>query len=123
MAIRAVDPEAQVIAPDDRQELDQLLSARHPDLILLNRELGYGFDDEMGIEAVVRLRATHPKLRLMLVSNYAQAQSEAVAAGALPGFGKRELGSPKVTQILRGALEEPAASPANHVAVHGRRGD
>jgi hypothetical protein len=43
---------------------------------------------------------------MMLVSNYADAQADAVKAGALPGFGKRELGSPKVVQLLKEALGE-----------------
>jgi hypothetical protein len=42
----------------------------------------------------------------MLVSNYADAQQAAVAAGALPGFGKREIGTPKVKELLRSALAE-----------------
>jgi hypothetical protein len=40
----------------------------------------------------------------MLVSNYADAQAAAVAAGALSGFGKREIGNPKVKQLLENAL-------------------
>jgi hypothetical protein len=42
---------------------------------------------------------------MMLVSNYADAQQAAVAAGALPGFGKRELGTPRVSQLIRDALK------------------
>ncbi len=46
---------------------------------------------------------------MMLVSNYPDAQAAAVANGALPGFGKREIGSPRVIELIKGALE---ASPA-----------
>ena len=73
-------------------------------LLLLNRELSYGFNDVMGVDLIKRLRPQHPQVRLMLVSNYAEAQAEAVAEGALPGFGKRELGSPKVLELIRDAL-------------------
>ena len=41
---------------------------------------------------------------MMLVSNYHDAQQAAVAVGAVPGFGKRELGTPKAAQLLREAL-------------------
>jgi len=34
------------------------------------------------------------------------AQADAQAAGAVPGFGKREIGSPKVKEVLRSALGE-----------------
>jgi hypothetical protein len=48
---------------------------------------------------------SHPNVRTMLVSNYPEAQQEALAAGALPGFGKRELSTPRVTQLLRNAVQ------------------
>jgi len=74
------------------------------DLLLLNRELDYGFTDRRGVDMIRRLRPQHPQLRFMLVSNYADAQQSAIAAGAMPGFGKREIGSPRVSQVLREAL-------------------
>jgi hypothetical protein len=33
-----------------------------------------------------------------------------VQAGAVPGFGKREVGTPKVTQLLRDAIAETPAT-------------
>ena len=41
---------------------------------------------------------------MMLVSNYEDAQNEAVAAGALPGFGKASLGQPHMLARLRPLL-------------------
>ena len=40
----------------------------------------------------------------MLVSNYADAQKQAVAAGARPGFGKAELNSSKAVDAIAAAL-------------------
>ena len=40
------------------------------------------------------------------------AQAAAVVAGALPGFGKREIGSARVTQLLREVLADGVATPA-----------
>ena len=37
------------------------------------------------------------------ISNYPEAQAEAVAAGALPGFGKAELHDPRTAELLRSA--------------------
>jgi hypothetical protein len=86
------------------------------DLLLLNRELDYGFTDRRGVDMIRRLRPHHPQLKFKLISNYADAQESAIAAGALRGFGKREIGSPKVSQLLREALEgltnDQATSPS-----------
>ena len=49
-----------------------------------------------------------PSLKMMLVSNYPEAQQEAIVAGALPGFGKREIGSRRVVDLLRTALKTEA---------------
>ena len=72
--------------------------------MLLNRELTWGFAESEGVELIRHLRTTHPNVKTMLVSNYPEAQAEALQAGAYPGFGKREIGSAKVGQVIRDAL-------------------
>jgi hypothetical protein len=42
----------------------------------------------------------------MLVSNYDDAQEEAIAAGAAPGFGKSALYGPLVVERVRAFLAE-----------------
>ena len=96
--------DVQVLMADDDSELKDVLE-QGVDLLLLNRELGYGFTEKMGADLIKRLRAAHPQLKMMLVSNYAEAQAEAVANGALPGFGKREIGSPRVVELLKEAIK------------------
>lgn len=103
IAVGSADRSAQVVAADDEASLQRVL-ADGADLLLVNRVLDYGFAEDGGIELIGRLRRQHPQLRMILVSNYADAQQAAVAAGALPGFGKRELGTPKVAQLLRDVL-------------------
>ena len=105
--MKAAGTGAQILMADDDSELKDVLE-QGVDLILFNRELGYGFQDKMGVDAIKRLRTTHPNLKTMLVSNYADAQAAAVANGALPGFGKREIGSPRVIEVLKGALTSDA---------------
>src|SRR5881275_1013590 len=92
IAVRKAVPDAQVLAADDQSTLNLHLKDE-PALLLLNRVLDYGFSTESGIEVVSEIQRTHPHVKTMLVSNYPEAQTEAVAAGALPGFGKRELGT------------------------------
>jgi hypothetical protein len=112
MAVSSADRTAQVVMADDPAELNQALKAG-VHLVLLNRELGYGFDGQMGVDLVKHLRQTHPHVKTMLVRNYPDAQAAAVANGALPGFGKREIGSPRVPQLIREALTAGADVPAS----------
>jgi hypothetical protein len=58
------------------------------------------------VELVKKLKESHPGVRTMLVSNFADAQAAAVAAGALEGFGKSEIGSAKMKQRLADAFKE-----------------
>ena len=96
--------EAQVLSVDDDGDLNRLLNDG-VDLLLLNRQLDFGFDEQEGVALIRRIRAAYPHVKTMLVSNYPDAQAAAVAEGALPGFGKRDLGTPKVAEILRDALK------------------
>jgi hypothetical protein len=104
MAVMQADRSLQVLMADDMDELRALVANGEVDLLLLNRELSWGFDDKGGVDIIREFRATHPHIKTMLVSNYPEAQASAVAAGALPGFGKREIGSPRIGQVIRAAL-------------------
>src|SRR5688572_5292430 len=97
MAVMQASKGVKVVGADDREELQRVLD-EGADLLLFNRELGYGFDEEKGVDVIKRLRAERPELKMILVTNYPEVQAAAVAAGALPGFGKRELGSPRVVK-------------------------
>jgi two-component system chemotaxis response regulator CheY len=79
-------------------------------LVLVNRKLDLDYSD--GLEIVRRLKAD-PLLRevpVMLVSNYAEAQAEAAAAGAEPGFGKSQLGDLETRRRLERLLVPEAGS-------------
>ncbi|HEV2295816.1 MAG TPA: hypothetical protein VGR35_18350 [Tepidisphaeraceae bacterium] len=105
MAVSSADRSVQVVMADDSSELNKALE-QGVDLLLLNREMPYGFDDAEGVALIRKLRTRHPAVKMMLVSNYPEAQAAAIAAGALPGFGKREIGTPRVSQVLREALAQ-----------------
>ena len=74
------------------------------DLILVNRILDR--DGSEGLELVRRLKADEATSAtpVMLVSNYADAQAAARAAGAVPGFGKNDVGSPVTRELIRATL-------------------
>jgi len=103
MAVRAALGQAEIVSAADNGAMDRALQ-QGVDLILFNRELGYGFEPDTGVEMIRALKQSHPDSRMMLVSNYPDAQAAAADAGALPGFGKREIGSPRVINLLRDAV-------------------
>jgi two-component system chemotaxis response regulator CheY len=103
MAVASADRSLKVFMADDADELNQMLTDG-VDLLLLNRELGWGFEESEGVEVIRQLRSRFPQVKMMLVSNYPEAQAAAVAVGGVPGFGKREIGSPRVAEVIRSAL-------------------
>lgn len=103
IAVSGAAKDVSVLTAEDESSLTKYISDG-VDLVLLNRQLDYGFSTEEGVELIRDLRLKHPHLKLMLVTNYDNVQQQAIQAGALPGFGKRELGSAKVKELLRNAL-------------------
>ena len=87
-------------ARDQAETLEKLPDS---DLLLINRPLDGEFDADDGV-ALIRTLAPAAKPRLMLISNHADAQSAAQAAGALPGFGKHDLYSDETKRRLQAAL-------------------
>lgn len=83
-------------------EAERMVASGGYDLVLVNRILDA--DGDEGIELVRRLRAGVDGPPVMLVSNLADAQAAAVAAGAVPGFGKAQLADAGVVAVLEGYL-------------------
>ena len=91
-------------AESESDAIRQLRSAPY-DLVAVNRIFEFGGD---GLQFVRTMQADE-ELRhvpVVLVSNYEWAQEEAVKLGALPGFGKSELGSRSMIERLRRALDD-----------------
>lgn len=98
-AVSRAVPGSKVIAADDVPSLDAALAS--PAVLLVNRVLDGSFATDSGVDLIASLASRHPKPTMLLISNYADAQAAAVAAGACPGFGKSQLGSPATVDILR----------------------
>lgn len=95
--------DAEVQGADTAGEALDLLCGGGYALVLVNRV--FDGDGTSGVEFVKRLRvAGGAEVPVMLVSNYEDAQREAVAAGALPGFGKAALGQPHMVDRVRKVL-------------------
>jgi two-component system chemotaxis response regulator CheY len=70
-------------------------------LVLVNRI--FDRDGTSGLDVIRRLKADDALhgVPVMLVSNYDEAQQQAVTAGAAPGFGKSALGQPSMLARLK----------------------
>jgi hypothetical protein len=78
-------------------------------LALVNRI--FDADGASGLDCIQELvgltKSAHfpnPSMKVMLVSNYPEYQSQAVALGALRGFGKSALREPETAELIRQAL-------------------
>ena len=98
-----VAPKAEVSRVNDQSALDEI--AGPGTLLLVNRVLDGRFSaGGSGIDLIRSLSEDDGKPAMMLISNYADAQAQAVAAGALPGFGKSELGSDQTREKMASAI-------------------
>ena len=85
------------------EAIDQLAERRY-DLVLVNRVI---FDDGSdGAQLIHRMKsgAATASIPVMLISNYPDAQAQAAADGAVPGFGKAQLGDPESLAKLESYL-------------------
>ena len=82
---------AMTIRADTHQEALAELQAHHIDLVLVNRVSDD--DGSLGLDLIRTLKneATFVDIPVMLVSNFAEAQADAMTLGAIAGFGKAQL--------------------------------
>ncbi len=85
---------AEVIAASSQREALELLRQEAFALVLVNRV--FDADGFSGLDLIRAIKAEEAlrHLPVMLVSNYDDAQAQAIEAGATPGFGKASLGQP-----------------------------
>jgi two-component system chemotaxis response regulator CheY len=104
---RALEPtfQAEVVPAATAGEALEQLRLGGFALVLVNRV--FDLDGASGVEFIRQLQSAGdvPRVPIMLVSNYEEAQQEALAAGAVPGFGKAALAHPQTTALLRKILE------------------
>jgi hypothetical protein len=79
-------------------------------LLLVNRVLDGRFNAGDGIELIGTLSRSADPPTAILISNYLEAQEQAIAAGACRGFGKSSLGNPATLALLRQAANGQASS-------------
>jgi CheY-like chemotaxis protein len=91
---------AEVLRADQLQDTLELLQKRSVDLILINRKLDIDYSDGIEILRVLKRTPELDAIPVMLITNYPEHQQQAVAEGAVLGFGKLELSTPETRQKL-----------------------
>ena len=94
--------EAPIVTVNDTNSLSEYLNG--DSVLLVNRELDGSFGTKNGVELIAQVSKQENPPIAMLISNYEDAQAEAVAAGARQGFGKSDLYDESTTQALRDAV-------------------
>jgi CheY-like chemotaxis protein len=73
-------------------------------LVLVNRK--FDRDDGDGLDLIRQIKSdpSLADLPVMLITNFPENQQAAIQSGALPGFGKRDLGRPETRDRLKEIL-------------------
>ncbi len=101
-AVAGYYPEARVETINSYEEFRERIGEF--EIHLVNRVLDGSFADDSGIN-LIRIHASeHPAL--MLISNYPEALEEAVQAGGVQGFGKREMRTESARISLHNAIKD-----------------
>ena len=100
--IRSIDSTVEIKEADSHQEtMEVLASLGEAALVLVNRV--FDMDGSSGMDLISQLKSKESEfaaIPVMLVSNYEKSQAEAIANGAIPGFGKSELQSVETRQKM-----------------------
>ena len=106
--VSRICPKAEVMTVNSEEQLHEIVE-EGADLLLINRQLPYGFEAEEGVELMRDLQQMiDGQVKMMLVSDMPDAQDAARHAGAVAGFGKADLGSGKIADILKAAMKGQA---------------
>lgn len=92
--------DAQVVQAHNHEEALSELREGEFDLVLINRKLDRDYSDGIEILKAIKADAAIADVPVMLITNYADHQELAQAAGGEPGFGKDALSTPMVREML-----------------------
>ncbi len=95
---------AEVVGIDTTVEALEKLRREAFALVLVNRV--FDADGSSGLDLIKQIKSDEAlaPTPVMLVSNYADAQKQAAEAGAVPCFGKAELGAVQMVERVRRVL-------------------
>jgi CheY-like chemotaxis protein len=96
---------AEVVQAHDPDDALAALRAGPFDLVLVNRKLDQDYSDGLDIIKSIKADPKVAQVPCMLITNYADQQETAVAAGAEYGFGKKELHTEETRAKLKRFLD------------------
>ena len=97
---------AEVVRVHSATEATERLRGEAFDLVLVNRVFDRTAEEGLDLIRKTKADAKTSAVPVMLVSNFPESQTEAVAAGALPGFGKAALAEDATKERLEKVLGE-----------------
>ena len=92
--------DVEVMRAHSHEEAIRIVAQSEFNLILINRV--FDRDGSEGMRTLQTLKSAENTATIptMLVSNFPDSQQAAVAAGAVPGFGKRALNDPATVELI-----------------------
>lgn len=102
--------DVEILRADQAEDTFSCLQKHRVDLILINRKLDIDYSDGIEILKKLKQNETTQDIPAMLITNYPEHQHQAVALGALVGFGKLELASPETLARLKSVLQPNEAN-------------
>ncbi|WP_425395997.1 response regulator [Aeoliella sp.] len=98
--------DCEVAQADRAADALEQLKAQPFDLVVVNRKLDIDYSD--GLEVIREIKSTPDlaEVPVMMITNYAEHQDAAVAAGAVRGFGKLEYHKPETLQRVQSVLDD-----------------
>ena len=100
----------ELLKADQLSDTLALLERQSIDLILINRKLDIDYSDGIDILHALKKSEAYRDIPVMLITNYAEHQQQAVGAGAILGFGKLELNAPETLKRLEAVLKPTRAN-------------
>jgi len=97
--------DVEVVPVHDAEEATSQASRGGYSLVLINRI--FDRDGTSGVELIRTLKSNPDtaSIPVMLVSNFSDAQAEAIGLGAVPGFGKANVGKPAMLESVEPFLK------------------
>lgn len=89
--------DVEMISAESVKEATAAVSRDQFDLIVVNRL--FDSTGESGIELIKKFKET-VKSPMMLISNYPEYQQQAIDVGAVPGFGKTQVGKAELVKVV-----------------------
>lgn len=88
----------EIDSADDAVSARKMINENDYNIVLINRV--FDSNNESGIEFIKQLKKNESEIPVMLISNFDEYQQQAMAEGAVQGFGKSSIGRPEFVELM-----------------------